>query len=144
LAESRKNYQPYLAGVGDRSDLNYLFTEVFNQLSVGHMFLGGGDIARPNRVQGGLLGCDYQVENGRYRFGRIYSGENWNPSLRAPLTQPGVNVKTGEYLIAVNGRDLRATSNVYQFFEGTANKQVIIRVGPNPDGSNARDVTVIP
>jgi tricorn protease len=144
LVEFKRNYQPYLAGIGDRSDLNYLFTEVFNQLSVGHMFLGGGDIPHPNRVQGGLLGCDYQIENGRYRFARIYNGENWNPGLRAPLTQPGVNVKTGEYLIAINGRDLRATSNIYQFFEGTANKQVVIRVGPNPDGSNARDVTVIP
>ena len=98
----------------------------------------------PKRVQGGLLGADYEVENGRYRFAQVYNGENWNPELRAPLTQPGVNVKEGEYLLAVNGRDLRASDNVYRFFEGTAGKQVVIRVGPNPDGTDAREVTVVP
>ena len=62
------------------------------------MFVGGGDIPEPKRVKTGLLGADYKIENGRYRFTRVYSGENWNPKLRAPLTQPGVNVKAGEYL----------------------------------------------
>jgi len=89
-------------------------------------------------------GCDYKVENGRYRFAKIYNGENWNPQLRAPLTQPGVNVKAGDYLLAVNGREIRATDNVYQFFESTANKQVVIKVGPNPDGTGSREVTVVP
>jgi tricorn protease len=95
-------------------------------------------------VPGGLLGCDYKVENGRYRFAKVYNGEHWNPQLRAPLTQPGVNVKAGEYLLAVNGRELRVPTSVYQFFESTANKQVIIRVGPNADGSGSREVTVVP
>ena len=85
----------------------------------------------------GLLGADYAVENGRYRFARIYNGENWNPQLHAPLTQPGVNVKAGEYLLAVNGRDLRATDDIYSFFQETAGKQVVLKVGPNPDGSGA-------
>jgi tricorn protease len=95
-------------------------------------------------VPGGLLGADYRIENGRYRFARIYDGENWNPDLRAPLTQPGVNVREGDYLLAVNGRDLRATDNVHGFFEATSGKNVVIKVGPNPDGSGARDVTVVP
>ncbi|MGH9330529.1 MAG: PDZ domain-containing protein, partial [Vicinamibacterales bacterium] len=89
----------------------------------------------------GLLGADYRIENGRYRFARIYDGENWNPGLIAPLTQPGVNVQEGEYLLSVNGRDLRASDNVYSFFEATSGKSVILRVGPNPDGAGARDVT---
>ena len=72
----------------------------------------------------GLLGCDYKIENGRYRFARIYDGENWNPGSRAPLTQPGVNVQEGEYLLAVNGRELRAADNVYSFFEATSGKKV--------------------
>ena len=127
-----------------RADLNYLFTEMLNQLTVGHMYISGGDQPRPNFVPGGLLGADYKIENGRYRFAKIYNGENWNPNLRAPLTQPGVNVKAGEYLLAVNGRNLTATDNIYSFFEATANKQVVIKVGPNPDGSNAREVTVVP
>jgi tricorn protease len=144
LEKAKKMYEPYVNTVAHRSDLNYLFTEMLNQLTVGHMFIGGGDIPRPNFVPGGLLGADYKIENGRYRFARIYNGESWNPNLRAPLTQPGVNVRQGEYLLAVNGKELRGTDSVYRLFESTANKQVVIRVGPNPDGSGARDVTVVP
>lgn len=144
LDKMKATYEPYLSAVAHRSDLNYLFTEMLNQLTVGHMFIFGGDIPRPNFVPGGLLGCDYKVENGRYRFARIFNGENWNPQLRAPLTQPGVNVKTGDYLLAVNGRELKGTDEVYQFFESTAGKQLVIKVGPNPDGSNSREVTIVP
>jgi tricorn protease len=95
-------------------------------------------------VPGGLLGCDFKIENGRYRFAKIFSGESWNPQLRAPLTQPGVNVKEGEYLLAVHGHNLTASEEVYALFESTANKQVQIRVGPNPDGAGSREVTVVP
>ncbi|HWP44791.1 MAG TPA: PDZ domain-containing protein, partial [Blastocatellia bacterium] len=144
LEAIKKKYEPYLDAVAHRSDLNYLFREMLNQLTVGHMFIAGGDQPRPNFVHGGLLGADYRVENGRYRFARVYSGESWNPQLRAPLTQPGVNVQEGEYLLAVRGRNLTANDNVYAFFEATANKQVVIRVGPNPDGSGSREVTVVP
>src|SRR5438445_3725633 len=105
------------------------------------MFIGGWDVPEPKRVKGGLLGADYKIENGRYRFARVYNGENWNPDLKAPLTQPGVNVVAGEYLLAVNGRELRATDNVYSFFEGLAGKNVVIKVGPDPSGANAREVT---
>jgi tricorn protease len=96
------------------------------------------------RIQTGLLGCDFKIENGRYRFARVYSGENWNPETRAPLTQPGVNVAAGEYLLSVNGRNVSAAENVYSFFEATAGKQVLIRVGADASGAGARDVTVVP
>ena len=141
---TKKKYEPWLTAVGHRDDLNYLFDEMLNNIGVGHHFVRGGETPNPNFVPGGLLGCDYKLENGRYRFAKIYNGENWNPGLRAPLTQPGVEVKEGEYLLAVNGRNLTANDNVYAFFEATANKQVVIRVGANPDGSGARDVTVVP
>jgi tricorn protease len=95
-------------------------------------------------VPGGLLGCDFSVDQGRYRFSKIFNGENWNPDLRAPLTEPGVNVRSGEYLLAVNGRALTARDNVHAFFENTAGKQVSIRVGPNANGDGARDVVVVP
>ncbi|HJQ25610.1 MAG TPA: PDZ domain-containing protein [Blastocatellia bacterium] len=144
LKATEKLYEPYLSAVGHRADLNYLFTEMLNNLTIGHMFIFGGDQPRPNFVPGGLLGADYKIENGRYRFARVYNGENWNPELRAPLTQPGVNVKAGEYLLGVNGRDLTAADDVYQAFEAKANKQVIIKVGPNADGTGAREVTVVP
>jgi tricorn protease len=74
----------------------------------------------------------------------VYSGENWNPTLRAPLTEPGVNVAAGDYLLAVNGKDVTPPANVYSFFEATANKQVVLRVGPDPTGANSREVTVVP
>ena len=96
------------------------------------------------RVGVGLLGADYKIENGRYRFARVYDGENWNPQLRAPLTQPGVNVAAGEYLLAVNGREVTAAEEVYKPFEATAGKQTVIKVGPTPDGKGAREVTVVP
>ncbi len=144
IEKAKKLYQPYLAVVAHRDDLNYLFREMLNQITVGHMFIGGGDQPRPNAVSGGLLGADYKIENGRYRFARVYNGENWNPQLRAPLTAPGVNVKTGDYLIAVNGRNVTAADNIYQFFESTAGKQVIIKVGPNPDGTASREIDVVP
>ena len=71
-------------------------------------------------------------------------GQNWTPGLDSPLTLPGVYVKEGEYLLAVNGRELHAHDNLYQFFDGTAGKQTVLHVGPNADGKDARDVTVIP
>jgi tricorn protease len=111
---------------------------------VGHLGAGGGDTPEVKRVQTGLLGADYEIADGRHRFARVYSGENWNPQLRAPLTQPGVNVKTGEYLLAVNGREVRAQDNVYSFFEGLANKSVVLKVGADPTGAGAREVTVVP
>ena len=144
IPATEKKYSAYLPGVGGRADLNYLFVEMLGEVTIGHMFVGGGDVPKPNEVKGGLLGADYKVENGRYRFARIYNGENWNPELRAPLTQPGVDVKTGEYLLEVNGQDVRPPAEVYSFFENTAGKQIKIKVGPNPDGKEAREVTVIP
>jgi len=137
-------YEPFLDNISSRDDLNYLFKEMLGDITIGHMFVGGGSVPDPKRVKTGLLGADYSIENGRYRFTRIYNGENWNPKLNAPLTQPGVNLKTGEYLLAVNGRDVKPPADIYSFFEETAGKQVVLKVGPAPDGSGSRDVTVVP
>ena len=144
LKATEKKYELYLAGVASRADLNYIFQEAMGELTVGHLFVGGGEAPEVKSIPVGLLGADYKLENGRYRFARIYDGENWNPQLRAPLTQPGVNVAEGEYLLAVNGHDVRASDNVYSFFEAMANKSVVLRVGPNPDGTGSREVTVVP
>ena len=144
LPAAEKKYSVYLKGLGGRADLNYLFDEMLGEITIGHMFIAGGDVPKPNQVRGGLLGADYKVESGRYRFARIYNGENWNPELRAPLTQPGVDVKVGDYLLDVEGRDVRPPAEVYSFFENTAGKQIKIKVGPNPDGKDSREVTVVP
>ncbi len=144
LAAAEKFYEPFVENISSRADLNYLFTEMLGNLTLGHVFIGGGDEPEPPRIKVGLLGADYAVENGRYRFTKIYNGENWNPDLQAPLTQPGVNVKTGDYLLAVNGRDVHGSDDVFSFFQETAGKQVVIKVGADPAGAGARDVTVVP
>ncbi|HYL83550.1 MAG TPA: PDZ domain-containing protein [Candidatus Angelobacter sp.] len=144
IPATEKKYSVYLKGLGGRADLNYLFDEMLGEVTIGHMFIAGGDVPQPNRVKGGLLGADYKIENGRYRFARIYNGENWNPDLRAPLTQPGVDVKVGDYLLEVEGREVLEPLEVYSFFENTAGKQIKIKVGPSPDGKDSREVTVVP
>jgi tricorn protease len=145
LQAASERYSLYLKAVAHRSDLNYLLSEMLGQLSVGHMYIRGGDMGDESKaVKVGMLGADYKLENGRYRFARVFDGESWNPQTRAPLTQPGVNVKSGEYLLAVGGRELRDSDNVYAFFEGTAGKSVVLKVGPNPNSDGSREVTVVP
>jgi tricorn protease len=144
LKAAERFYEPYLDGISTRADLNYLFEEMLGNMTVGHMFIRGGTQPEVPHIKVGLLGADYKVENGRYRFTRVYNGENWNPQLQAPLTQPGVNVTAGEYLLAVRGREVRASDNLYSFFEQTAGKQTVLKVGPNPDGNGARELTVVP
>jgi len=144
LGATEKKFAAYLPGVGSRDDLNYIFKETMGDLTVGHLFVFSGDGPEEQRIPVGLLGADYKIENGRYRFSRVYDGENWNPQLHAPLTQPGVNVVEGEYLLAVNGHEVRGSDNVYSFFEATAGKSLMLRVGPNADGSGSREVSVVP
>lgn len=144
LGAASEKYEGFLDRVSSRADLNYLFIEMLGELTLGHVFVGGGDFPDAQEVKGGLLGADFAVENDRYRFSRVFSGESWNPNLRAPLTQPGVDVTAGDYLLEVNGRDVRAPESVYAFFENTAGKQVRMKVGPSPDGARAREVTVVP
>lgn len=145
LASTEHTYARYLENLGSREELNYLLAEAFGNLTVGHLFVlsrpGGESRTSPAN---GLLGADYRAEHGRWRFARVYSGENWNPQFRAPLTQPGVNVTAGEYLLAIDGREITARDAVDRALEGTAGRAIVLRVGPNADGSEARDVTVVP
>ena len=144
LKKISAKYQPYVAGLSCRSDLTYLQQEMLGEITVGHMFVrgpGGGDEGAPST---GMLGADYAVDHDRYRFARIIRGGNWTPSLYAPLTQPGVNVREGEYLLAVNAVPLHANDNLYAAFDGLAGRQTSITVGPNADGSGSRDVLVVP
>jgi tricorn protease len=142
---AKKKYEPLLADAVNKADVNRVITWMMSELSVGHHRGGGGDrLATPRNVPGGLLGADYTVANGRYRFAKVYGGLNWTPGLRAPLTEPGVNVKEGEYLLAVRGLDVRPPANLYSFFENTSGKLIEITVGPNADGSGSRTVQVVP
>ena len=140
-----EKYRPLLAYVGHRADLGYLIATVGGELTVGHSYLtGSGDEPTEEPVSVGLLGADFAVDNGRYRISRIYTGENWNPDLRAPLSAPGIQVSEGDYLLEVNGRSLAPPTNLYSLFEGTAGRQTMIRVNKTPSLEGSRLVTVVP
>ncbi|MEE9500976.1 MAG: PDZ domain-containing protein, partial [Candidatus Aminicenantaceae bacterium] len=141
----RKKYAVFLPHLSCRNDLNRVIQWMCSELAVGHHRVGGGDfISQPKRVPGGLLGADYTIENGCYRFKKVYGGLNWNPELRSPLTEPKVDVKAGEYLLAVQGKKLRPPTNLHSLFENTSGKIIEITVGPNPDGKGSRTVSVVP
>lgn len=143
LAKAEARYRPYLANLASRDEFTYLCEEMLGEIQVGHMFVRGPRTPY-HGPKPGLLGADYTIDHGRYRFAKIYNGQNWTPALIAPLTLPGINVNVGDYLLAVNGRELHASDNLYSFFEGTAGQQTVIRIGTKPDGSDARDVVVVP
>ena len=141
----KAKYVPFLPHLSCRADLTRLIQWLCSELAVGHHRTSGGDVlAEPPQVPGGLLGADYEVASGRYRFRKVFGGLNWNPELRAPLSEPGVEVKSGDYLLAVNGKDLAPPENLFSRFEATAGKIVEITVGPNADGKGSRTVNVVP
>jgi tricorn protease len=141
----KEKYAVFLPHLSCRGDLNRVIQWMCSELAAGHHRVGGGDVpGQPTRVPGGLLGADFEIADGRYRFKKVYGGLNWNPELRSPLTEPGVDVKDGEYLLAVAGRDLTPPDNLYARFENTSGKIVEITVGPNPGGKGSRVVQVVP
>ncbi|HEY0405077.1 MAG TPA: PDZ domain-containing protein [Pyrinomonadaceae bacterium] len=145
LAELKKTYAAYLPSVVSRADLNVLFRDMLSNLAISHMAIGGGDAPNAGgEANVGMLGADFNIENNRYRIARIYRGDNSHPLLMSPLTQPGVNVREGEYLISVDGKEITADENLYSYFQGKARRPAQIKVGSKPDGSDARTVTVVP
>ncbi len=141
----QSKYSVFLPHLATRNDLNRVIQWLCSELAVGHHSAGGGDrLHSVESVGGGLLGADYEIADNRYRFKKVYGGLNWSPDLRAPLTEPGVGVKAGEYLLEVNGRELRPPTNLYSMFENTAGKIVQLRVGSKPDGKDSRVVDVVP
>jgi tricorn protease len=137
-------YLPWLDHVDHRDDLSYLLGEVIGELVVGHAYRWGGDYPDVPGVGVGLLGADLAIEQGRYRFARILPGQNWNPELRAPLTEPGVDVDEGDFLLAIDGRELSAGDNPWRFLQGRDGKQVRLTVHDKPSLAGAREVTVVP
>jgi tricorn protease len=141
-----EQYRQLVPFVAHRADLNYILGELIGELSTSHTYVGGGDYPNVNRVDVGLLGADYDLDakSGRYRFKKIYRERDWNSRTGAPLGEPGVDVREGDYLLAVNGIEIKAPRNVYSVFEATAGKQTQIKVGSSPDDPNARTFTVKP
>jgi tricorn protease len=142
-------YAAYLPAVTRRADLNLLIGRMLGSVSVSHFGVGGGD-APPSFGRGGgigLLGADYAIENGRYRFKKIYRSTSYasaNGRFSAPLDALGVDVRDGDYLLEVGGTKVDAAKNILSYFENTAGKPTKITVSANADGSGARVFTVYP
>ena len=140
----KEMYGQMLPYVNHRADLNYLLDTMGAEIAIGHSFVRGGDMPALPPSRGGLLGADFAIDNGRYKITRIYDNESWNPDLRAPLAEPGVNVSTGDYILAINGEDLKAPDNIYRLLDGTADRQTVLTVNSRPLMDGARQVTVVP
>jgi tricorn protease len=140
----REMYGQFLPWVRHRADLNYLLDMMGAEIAIGHSYVRGGDMPDVPPSPGGLLGADFTVDSGRYRVSRIYDNESWNPDLKAPLAAPGVNVSVGDYVLAVNGEELRTPDNLYRLLDGTANRQTVLTVNGRPTLDGARQVTVVP
>jgi tricorn protease len=142
LAAAEKEFAGYVPGIASRDDLSFLFREMMSYLSIGHMFIYGGYQPKMEEITAGLLGADYRIENSHYRITRIYHGGQWSAEVYAPLAQPGLKVKEGDYLLAVNGNPLDARVSLYAAFQDLANKTVTLTVGPDPDMEGSHQVIV--
>jgi tricorn protease len=140
----KARYEPLLKHVQRREDLNELLRDMIGELQVAHNSVGGGDEHKERPSNTGLLGADFSTEGGRYRIKTIYRADRWNPFMRAPLDVAGLGVKEGDYLLAVNGREVHARDNLHAFLENTANKQVTLTIGADPGGKGARNIVVQP
>lgn len=144
-AGMRRRYEPLLAHVQHRADLTYVIGEMIGELNAGHAYVGGGDYPRPERIPLGLLGAILSRDaSGACRIDHILPGQNWDPKYRSPLTEIGVGVKAGEFILAIDGQPTRDLIDVNTALVGKAGRQVKLRIAPQPSGEGAREVTVIP
>lgn len=142
----RDKYAALVPFVNHRNDLTYLIGELIGELNIGHAYTGGGERPELQRIKLGLLGAEFSRDpaSKAYRIEKILPGENWNKNARSPLTAIGVNLKPGDYILAVNGIAVSTLPNLYDALIGTADKQVILRINSKPADDGARDVTVVP
>jgi tricorn protease len=142
----RDKYAALLPFVNHRNDLTYLIGELIGELNNGHAYVAGGERPETPRIKLGLLGAELSRDAATraYRIDRILPGENWEDDTKSPLTAIGLNVKAGDYILAINGTPVASLPNLYDALIGTAGKQVILRVNSQPNDQGARDITVVP
>ncbi|MBD1424125.1 S41 family peptidase [Sphingobacterium arenae] len=140
----KTKYEKFLPYVGHRSDLGYLLNEMMGEMVVGHNYIYPGDEPSTPSVNTGTLGADFEVVENGYKINKIYTTLDWNPSLRAPLAEPGLNINEGEYIVAVNGVALNKTTNIFQLLENTVDKQVTLKINNVASWKGAREVVVKP
>ena len=144
--KTKDQYAQLLPYVADRYSLTYIMVEMIVELSISHTYVGGGDFPDLHPVNVGLLGADYEADSasGMYRIKKIFTGENWDAHTRSPLTEPGVNIKERDYLVAINGRALRTPQTPDELLVNTANEVVTLTVNSKPAADGARKVVVKP
>jgi tricorn protease len=140
----RARYEPLLASVQRREDLNDLLVEMIGELQVGHNRISEGDLENERPAGIGLLGADFRIENGQYRIQRIYRGDRWNPFLVGPLDAAGVKAAEGDAVLAIDGHPLDAKINIYSLLGGTVDKQTSLTLSRDGTQKSARNVIVIP
>ena len=140
----RERYGAWVPYLGSRADLDYLLQEVAGEMNAGHVYVQSSpDMPKVERHAGGLLGAEFATDaSGYFRIARIFAGENWNRDQRSPLTEAGVNVKQGDYLIAVDGVDARSVRNPYALLQGRGDQVVSLTVNARPSANGARTVRV--
>jgi tricorn protease len=137
-------YQPLLKFVQRREDLNEVLVEMIAELQVGHNRIGGGDVHQEAPSKVGLLGADFVIRDGKYQLKTVFSGDRWNPFLKAPLATPGNSAKAGDFILAINGEALDASTNIYQRLDNTQGKQLQLTIADNAAGKNSRQIRVEP
>lgn len=140
----KRRYEAELPYVSSRNDLNTLIGELNGELGISHIGAYGGDVAEGSKTKAGLLGADYDVVDGFYRIRKIYRGDNSADETRSPLDTPGVDVREGDYILAVNGRPLRAPASIYAALDQTSGRQVTLLVNDKPSEAGARRNVVVP
>ncbi len=142
----REKYQPLVGIVGSRADLNYVIAEMISELTVQHAYIEGGDLGLPKRPFVALPGARFELDAraGRYRIAKIFAGENEEEHYRSPLTEVGVDVHVGDYLLAINGRELKAGTDPYELLRAAPNQPVEWRVSASADGRAARSIRYQP
>ncbi len=140
----KEAYGNLLPHVMHRADLGYLLDNMGAEIAVGHSYVRGGDVPSVPNSRAGLLGADFAIEQGFYKITRIYDSESWNPDLSAPLAVPGLNIASGDYILSINGTDLRAPDSIDRLLDGTAGRQTVLRINNRPTAEGSRLVTVIP
>jgi tricorn protease len=142
----RRKYEPLVDYVGHRADLNYVIAEMIAELTVQHAYIEGGDLGLPKRPFVALPGARFELDpkSGRYRIARIFAGQNEEDLYRSPLSEVGVDVHVGDYVLAINGRELKAGTDPYELLQAPANQPVEWRVAASADGKSARTIRYQP
>ncbi len=144
--KTHDTYAQLIPFVNHRADLTYVIGEMIAELSIGHAYVGGGEYPKADRIKLGLLGAQLErdADSKYYKITRILKGANWDDDTRSPLTDIGVNVNEGDYIIAVNGKPTNGMNDIFESLINTAGKQVVLTVNSSPKEKGSRTVTVIP